>query len=89
MYKGLAQCWSLENKRTNFLHKDGVLGDHERRPSDDGPPRVTGIAHASAVEVEAVLDIARCSCFDGVNDRAASAMAGRVVAMTTVLVRGQ
>ncbi|MBP9089265.1 MAG: hypothetical protein KBG15_24295 [Kofleriaceae bacterium] len=44
--------------------------------------------HASAFEVAAVLDIARCSGFDGGNDRAASALAGLVVAMLTVLVRG-
>ena len=51
--------------------------------------RFFDIAHASAFEVEAVLDIARCSGFDSVNDRAASALAGRVAAMTTALVRGR
>ncbi|MBP9084777.1 MAG: hypothetical protein KBG15_01615 [Kofleriaceae bacterium] len=60
--------------------------------SEAGSPsrrRFFDIAHASAFEVEAVLDIARCSGFDGVNDRAASALAGRVAAMTTALVRGR
>ncbi|MBP9086308.1 MAG: four helix bundle protein [Kofleriaceae bacterium] len=47
------------------------------------------IAHASAFEVEAVLDIARCRGFDGVNDRAARALAGRVAAITTAMVRGR
>ncbi|MBP9086092.1 MAG: hypothetical protein KBG15_08235 [Kofleriaceae bacterium] len=51
--------------------------------------RFFDIAHAAAFEVEAVLDSARCSGFDGVNDRAASALAGRVAAMTTALVRGR
>jgi four helix bundle protein len=51
--------------------------------------RFFDIAHASAFEVEAVLDIARCCGFDGVEDRAARALAGRVAAMTTVLVRGR
>ncbi|MBP9085325.1 MAG: four helix bundle protein [Kofleriaceae bacterium] len=51
--------------------------------------RFFDIAHASAFKVEAVLDIARCSGFDGVNDRAASALAGRVAAMTTALARGR
>ncbi|MBP9088703.1 MAG: hypothetical protein KBG15_21445 [Kofleriaceae bacterium] len=46
-------------------------------------------AHASAFEVEAVLDISRCSGVDSVNDRAASILAGRVAAMPTALVRGR
>ena len=45
------------------------------------------IAHGSAWETNAVLDIARCCGFDAVEDRAARALAGRVAAMTTVLVR--
>ncbi len=49
--------------------------------------RFFDIAHASAFEVEAVLDIARCCGFDGLEDRAARALAGRVAAMTTALVR--
>ncbi|MBP9088422.1 MAG: hypothetical protein KBG15_20035 [Kofleriaceae bacterium] len=49
--------------------------------------RFFNIAHGSAFEVEAVLDIARCCGFDGVADRAARALAGRLAAMTTVLVR--
>ena len=49
--------------------------------------RFFDIAHASAFEVEAVLDIARCCGFDAVEDRAARALAGRVAAMTTALVR--
>lgn len=51
--------------------------------------RFFDIAHASAFEVEAVLDIACCCGFDSVNDRIARALAGRVAAMTTVLVRGR
>ncbi len=51
--------------------------------------RFFDIAHASAFEVEAVLDIARCCGFDAVDERAAQALAGRVAAMTTVLVRGR
>ena len=49
--------------------------------------RFFDIAHGSAFEVEAVLDIARCCGFDTVEDRAARALAGRVAAMTTALVR--
>ena len=49
--------------------------------------RFFDIAHGSAFEVEAVLDIARCCGFDGVEDRAARALAGRVAAITTALVR--
>ena len=49
--------------------------------------RFFDIAHASAFEVEAVLDIARYCGFDGVDDRAARALAGRVAAMTTAVVR--
>ena len=49
--------------------------------------RFFDIAHASAWEIHAVLDIARCCGFDGVEDRAARALAGRVAAMTTALVR--
>lgn len=49
--------------------------------------RFFDIAHASAFEVESVLDIAQCCGFDGVDNRAARALAGRVAAMTTALVR--
>ena len=49
--------------------------------------RFFDIAHGSAFEVEAVLDIARCCGFDGLDDRAARILAGRVAAMTTTLVR--
>jgi hypothetical protein len=42
--------------------------------------RFFDIAHASAFEVEAVLDIARICGFDSVADRAASVLAGRVAA---------
>ena len=48
--------------------------------------RFFDIAHGSAFEVESVLDIARCCGFDGLEDRAARALAGRVAAMTTALV---
>jgi four helix bundle protein len=51
--------------------------------------RFFDITHASAFEVEAVLDIARSCGFDDRADRAASLLAGRVAAMTTVLVRRQ
>ena len=56
---------------------------------DNSPSRrrFFDIAHGSAFEVEAVLDIARCCGFDGIDDRAARALAGRVAAMTTALVR--
>ncbi len=49
--------------------------------------RCFDIAHASAFEVEAVLDIAQCCGFDGLEDRAARVLAVRVAAMTTALVR--
>ncbi len=51
--------------------------------------RFFDIAHAAAFEVEAVLASARYRGFDGVHDRAARALAGRVAAMTTALVRGR
>ncbi len=49
--------------------------------------RFFDIAHGSAWEIHAVLDIARCCGFDSVEDRAARALADRVAAMTTALVR--
>ena len=48
--------------------------------------RFFDIAHGSAWETNAVLDIARCCGFDGLEDRTARALAGRVAAMTTALV---
>jgi four helix bundle protein len=81
----------------------GDLGDQGRRASISialnlregsaypaGSPsrrRFFDIAHASAFEVEAVLDIARSCGFDDNAARAASLLAGRVAAMTTVLIR--
>jgi four helix bundle protein len=83
----------------------GDLGDQGRRAAVSGAlnlregsaylagspsrRRFFDIAHASAFEVEAVLDIVRCCGFDGLEDRAAQALAGRVAAMTTALVRGR
>ncbi len=70
----------LAHRGANPAHAASADSSPFRRRCDD-------IAHASAFEVEAVLDVASCSGFDGVNHRAARALGGRIAAMTTALVR--
>ena len=85
-FAGFAPCWADQGRRAaisialNLREGSAYLaGSPSRR-------RFFDIAHASAFEVEAVLDIARCCGFDAVDDRAARALAGRVAAMTSALV---
>ena len=88
-FAGFASSWADQGRRAavsialNLREGSAYLaGSPSRR-------RFFDIAHASAFEVEAVLDIAQCCGFDAVGDRAARALAGRVAAMTTALVRRQ